>query len=60
MRNYLVIYLAEVAIPCFKHEKMKGYLDAMTQFCTEEVSNSNKHIECWEDFLKTIKAAQFK
>jgi len=52
--------LAEIAIPCFKHEKMKGYLDAMNNFCTEEISNSKKQAECWTDFMGTIKAAKFR
>ena len=60
LRNYLVIYLAEVAIPSFKHRKMKGYLDAMNSFCLEQIKNSGKHSECWSDFMTTIKKTNFK
>jgi hypothetical protein len=43
MRNFLVIYLAEIAIPSFKVVKMNGYFNSMTNFCLEEISNAQKH-----------------
>lgn len=33
IKNFLVIYLAEVAIPWFRHHKTSNYLKAMTVFC---------------------------
>jgi hypothetical protein len=34
IRNYLIIYLAEVAIPAFKENKFTNYLMAMEGFCS--------------------------
>jgi hypothetical protein len=33
IKNYLIIYLAEIAIPAFKHQKMENYVKAMVLFC---------------------------
>ena len=33
IKNYLIIYLQEIAIPAFKHQKMKNYVAAMLTFC---------------------------
>lgn len=55
IKSYLVIYLAEVAIPYFKYQKQKSYVNAMTHFSIEEVSNADKQKECWGDFIGNIK-----
>ena len=60
IKNFLIIYLAEVAIPYFKFQKMKSYLNAMTNFSKEEVQNSDKHKECWSDFMVTVKNIKLK
>jgi len=57
-RDWLVIYIVEVAIPRFRQNKSKGYLNAMTNFCLEEISNSNRMQDSWSDFMETIKKAQ--
>lgn len=51
IKNFLTIYLAEIAIPYFRNNKMKVYLHAMNMFSTEEIQNSNKHLETWNEFL---------
>ena len=48
IKNYLTIYLAEIAIPYFKNHKMKVYLHAMSSFSTEEIENSQRHMETWD------------
>lgn len=40
IKNYLLIYLAEIAVPAFKHQKMKNYIAAMQAFCGTEIQNS--------------------
>lgn len=55
IRSYLIIYLAEVAIPAFKDQKFSNYLEAMNGFCTQEVNNAKIHSACWTDFLEVIK-----
>ena len=59
IRNYLTIYLAEIALPYFRNHKMKIYLNAMNNFSTEEIWNSQKHLETWTDFLETVKKIDF-
>ena len=54
IRTYLIIYLAEVAIPAFKDQKFSNYLTAMHGFCSQEVSNAKNHSACWSDFLDVI------
>ena len=34
IRNYLIIYLAEIAVPAFKHQKAQNYIKAMAAFCS--------------------------
>ena len=58
LRNFLVIYLAEIAIPSFKVVKMNGYFNSMTNFCLEEISNAQKHQDTWSDFIEVVKGAQ--
>ena len=40
IKNYLTIYLAEIAIPFFKNHKMKVYLNALNDFTAEEIFNA--------------------
>jgi hypothetical protein len=58
IRNYLIIYLAEVAIPAFKDQKFSNYLAAMFNFCSQEVENAKHSSSCWSDFLDVIKHVQ--
>lgn len=58
IRNYLIIYLAEVAIPAFKDNKFTNYLAAMENFCCQEVENAKHSSACWKDFLDVIHHVQ--
>lgn len=58
IRNYLIIYLAEVAIPAFKDNKFTNYLTAMESFCSQEIENSKHSSACWTDFLDVIHHVQ--
>lgn len=58
IKNYLIIYLAEIAVPAFKHQKMANYIKAMQMFCGQEISNSQMQQECWSRFLHSINAIQ--
>ena len=51
----MTTYYADIAIPYFKNNKMKVYLNAMTQFSTEEVENAQRHSETWTDFIQVIR-----
>lgn len=55
IKNFLIIYLAEIAIPAFKWQKMNNYMCAMSSFCSQEVSNASHQSVCWSDFLEMIK-----
>jgi hypothetical protein len=59
IKNFLAIYFVEIAIPYFRNNKMKVYLHAMNMFSTEEIQNSNKHLETWNDFLQVIRQTRF-
>lgn len=58
MKNFLIVYLAQIAIPNFKKQKVHNYINAMTNFSLEEISNSHKNSDQWSDFLESIKKVQ--
>jgi len=58
IKNYLIIYLAEIAIPAFKYQKAQNYIKAMSAFCHQEISNSQLQQHCWSDFMESIKKAK--
>ena len=58
IKNYLIIYLAEIAVPAFKHQKMQNYIKAMQMFCGSEIQNSQAQQECWSKFLHSINTIQ--
>jgi hypothetical protein len=57
LRNFLIIYQSEIAIPSFKMVKLSGYMNSMTNFCLEEISNAQQHQDTWSDFIEVIKQA---
>jgi hypothetical protein len=59
IKNYLVVYLAEIAIPYFRNSKMKDYKSAMTNFSVEEIINSQKNSECWTHFVENVRQIEF-
>ena len=60
IRTFLTIYMAEVAVPYWKDMKMKNYVRVMGEFASEEISNSVKHQECWNDFVNSIAKVKIK
>lgn len=56
IKRFLVIYIAEIAIPAFKNSKQMKYIKAMQGFSGEELSNANKTKACWGDFFDLTKA----
>jgi len=57
IKNYLIIYLAEIAIPAFKHQKVQNYVIAMNQFCNQEISNAKLQGDCWTEFMHGVKGS---
>jgi hypothetical protein len=55
IKNYLIIYLAEIAIPAFKHQKAGNYLRAMAGFCGQEISNSRLQGDTWNEFEQSVR-----
>lgn len=60
IKNYLIIYLAEIAIPAFKHQKMENYVKAMIAFSQQEIANSQMQQNCWANFLQNIQNVTIK
>ena len=58
IKTFLIIYLAEVAIPWFKDHKTQHYLRAMTIFCEQQLTNSAIYQDLWCDFLLTVNRAK--
>jgi|TARA_B110000305_G_C19415017_1_gene627511 hypothetical protein len=50
IKKFLIIYLAEVAIPDFTRKKVLKYIDAMAMFSFDEMKNAEKHLSCWGEF----------
>jgi hypothetical protein len=48
------VFLANQAIPEFKTRKIKRYLNAIKNFCDEEVNNSRRSLGTWEAFHSKI------
>ena len=42
IRNYLIVYLTELAIPLFKNRKMKEYIQGMTNYSMDQIMNSQR------------------
>ena len=58
IKKFLVIYLAEVAIPDFKNSKQMKYIKAMQGFSGDELSNAKQTMNCWGDFYDLTKACK--
>lgn len=56
----MIIYLAEIAIPAFKHQKVHNYVLAMARFSNQEISNSRLQSDCWGDFLSQVRVSAAK
>ena len=55
IKNYLIIYLAEIAIPAFKNQKAGNYLRAMAAFCGQEIQNARLQGDTWNDFEGAVR-----
>ena len=58
IRQYLLVYLKEIAIPAFKNSKMNNYKRAMRLFSKWEIRNARRQQECWREFLGMLRAAE--
>jgi hypothetical protein len=54
IRKYLTIYLANIAIPSFKKERVEAYVRAMGCMTFEEIANSEAVVECFLRFQEVI------
>ena len=54
LKKYLTIYLATVAIPNYKKQRIEAYVRAMGRMADAEVRNSENTYDCWNNFQKTI------
>ena len=50
IKKMLIVYLAEIAIPEFRNSKNMKYITAMQKFAFDELENSKRQKECWNDF----------
>ena len=56
IKRFLIVYLAEVAIPDFKRKKITKYVFAMQNLSIDELRNSKSQQNCWHDFYELTKA----
>ena len=56
VKRFLIVYLAEIAIPEFRQTKVIKYITAMQGFSKEELLNAKRHQNCWGDFYDLTKA----
>ena len=54
LKKYLTIYLATVAIPQYKKQRIEAYVRAMGRMADAEVRNSENTYDCWNNFQKTL------
>ena len=59
LKNYLTVYLLDLAIPYWKHTKAKNYLKAMRIFSQEEVNNAVKMHDVWVEFAESLKEVRY-
>ena len=55
IRRFLIVYLAEIALPVFRKTKVSKYVQAMEFFSVTELTNAKKHQMCWGEFNKLTK-----
>lgn len=60
LKKYLTIYLATVAIPNFKKQRIEAYVRAMGRMADAEVRNAENNYDCWNNFQKTIVSYNIK
>ena len=60
LKKYLTIYLATVAIPNYKKQRIEAYVRAMGRMADAEVRNAENTYDCWNNFQKTILSYNIK
>ena len=60
LKKYLTIYLATVAIPNYKKQRIESYVRAMGRMADAEVRNAENTYDCWNNFQKTIVSYNIK
>ena len=60
LKKYLTIYLATVAIPQYKKQRIESYVRAMGRMADAEVRNAENTYDCWNNFQKTILSYNIK
>lgn len=50
LKKYLTIYLATVAIPNYKKQRIEAYVRAMGRMSDAEVRNAENTYDCWNNF----------
>ena len=60
LKKYLTIYLATVAIPAYKKQRIESYVRAMGRMADAEVRNAENTYDCWNNFQKTIVSYNIK
>lgn len=60
LKRYLTIYLATVAIPNYKKQRIEAYVRAMGRMSDAEVRNAENTYDCWNNFQKTILSYNIK
>lgn len=60
LKKFLTIYLATVAIPQFKKQRVESYVRAMGHMCDGEVKNATSLLDCWSGFAKLIDSYNIK
>ena len=56
----LIVYLAEIAIPEFRNIKNIKYITAMQKFALDELENSKRQHQCWNDFGRMTKTTEVR
>ena len=60
LKNYdilkviITVFIAETAIPQYRERKVSRYVDAMQNFCQEELANAQRSHQTWETFNTKI------
>jgi len=60
IKRFLIVYLAEIAIPEFNKKKVQKYIWAMQGFSLGELHNAKQQQGCWGDFYDLTKAYQIE
>ena len=54
IKRFLTIYLATIAIPKYKEQRIMAYVRAMGRMSDCECRNAENTFDCWKNFQKNI------